>query len=527
MEALSLMSAAVKNDPKRTPTPSQAGGAVPCAPSRNQPGSANTRGEQGTARPTTPFMGRGNTSSVFSPHAPSVALPLSFMVTGILALFTGVILLVLRPDMLATYHYNQYVIAATHLFVLGWICTIVMGAMYQLVPVALETKLYSEKLAAWQFVFHFVGFVGMVWMFWAWNMKQVGHFGAVLTVGVGLFVYNIARTLLRVPRWNVIAIAIASALGWLSLAVCAGLTIAVGKCSYESATVAASGSLLGVLLQGLKSVATFTARFDQISAMHAHAHLGAVGVFIMLIVGISYKLVPMFTLSDIQSPRRAFASVALLNVGLLGAFVAILLRHPLKFACALVVIAGLACYGMEMIAILRARKRQPLDWGLTSFLTAISLLAPLSILGLILSWPGLPLTTLTGRLENLYGFLALAGVVSFAIIGMFYKIIPFLVWYGSYSTQIGLRKVPSLADLYSPALQAAGYWTYLAGLAAATIAILLGNAVAVTCACALLALGLATLALNVAKILSHLVRPRIEPANLRATALTVATSKRL
>ena len=98
---------------------------------------------------------------------------------------------------------------------------------------------------------------------------------------------------------------------------------------------------------------------------------------------------------------------------------------------------------------------------------------------------------------------------------MFYKIIPFLVWYGSYSPQIGLRKVPSLADLYSPGLQAAGYWTYVAGLAATTIAILLGNAAAVTGACALLALSLATLALNVAKILSHLVRPRIEPLNLR------------
>ena len=121
----------------------------------------------------------------FSPHAPSVTLPLRFMVTGMLALFTGVSLLVLRPEMLATYHYNQYVIAATHLFVLGWICTIVMGAMYQLVPVALETKLYSEKLAAWQFVFHLVGFTGMVWMFWTWNMKQVGHFGSVLTRGRG------------------------------------------------------------------------------------------------------------------------------------------------------------------------------------------------------------------------------------------------------------------------------------------------------------------------------------------------------
>ena len=232
----------------------------------------------------------------------------------------------------------------------------------------------------------------------------------MLTVGVGLFVYNIARTLLRVPRWNVIATAVASALGWLSLAVCAGLTIAVGKCSLRirrrrspPATHSAS------LLHGLKSVAAFTARFDQIGAMHAHAHLGALGVFIMLIVGISYKLVPMFTLSDIQSRRRAAASVALLNAGLLGSFVTILLRHPLKFAFALVVVAGLACYGLEMIAILRARKRRTLDWGLKYFLTAISLLAPLSVLALVLSWPGLPLTPLTGQLENVYGFLALAG----------------------------------------------------------------------------------------------------------------------
>ena len=451
----------------------------------------------------------------FNPHAPSVTLPLRFMITGVVALFIGVAFLLLRPEMLATYHYNQYVIAATHLFVLGWICTIVMGAMYQLVPVALETKLYSEKLAAVQFVFHLVGFTGMVWMFWTWNMKQVGHFGAVLTVGVCLFVYNIARTLLRVPRWNVVAIAVASALGWLSLAVCAGLTIAVGKCTYDAATALAPGNPFGVLLHGLKSVATFTARFDQIGAMHAHAHLGALGVFIMLIVGISYKLVPMFMLSDIQSRGRAAASVTLLNAGLLGSFVTILLRNRLAFAFALVVVAGLACYGIEMIAILRARKRRTLDWGLKAFLTAIGLLAPLSILALVLSWPGLPLTTLTGQLENVYGFVALVGVVSFAIIGMFYKIIPFLVWYGSYSRQIGLSKVPSLADLYSPGLQAVGYWAYIAGMAVTVIAIILANTVAARCGCALLALSLGTLAVNVIKMLSHLIHPKVKPLNFR------------
>ena len=138
------------------------------------------------------------------------------------------------PLFLSTYHYNQQVIALTHLLVLGWICSVVMGAIYQLAPVSLETTLFSEKLAVWHLVFHVVGFTGMVCMFRVWNVKFVGQFAVVLAVGVGLFVYNIVRTLCRAPRWNVTATAISSSLLWLSFAVLAGLSIAAGKCAYDS-----------------------------------------------------------------------------------------------------------------------------------------------------------------------------------------------------------------------------------------------------------------------------------------------------
>jgi hypothetical protein len=47
-----------------------------------------------------------------------VTLPLSFFLTGLVALAVGVVWLVADPDILAAYHYNQNVIAATHLFVL-------------------------------------------------------------------------------------------------------------------------------------------------------------------------------------------------------------------------------------------------------------------------------------------------------------------------------------------------------------------------------------------------------------------------
>lgn len=444
-------------------------------------------------------------------NAPSISLPLRFVVTGLLALALGVGWLIAQPSVLAAYHYNQYVIAATHLFVLGFLCTIVMGAMYQLVPVALETRLYSERLAKWQFVFHLIGGAGMVWMFWVWNMKQVGHFGSVMAAGVGLFVFNLVQTLRRVPKWNVTATAVSAALVWLTLTIFAGLSIATGKSSYESTTGLATATGVRSLLAGLRSLGAFMGRFDQISAMHAHAHLGGVGFFTLLIVGVSYKLIPMFALSEIQNRRRAALSVLLLNVGLAGSFLTILLRSPWKLAFAAVIVAALAVYGLELRAILRARKRAALDWGLRGFLTAIATLIPLSLLSLVLAWPGLPLNTFTGQLENLYGFLGLIGVVSFAVVGMLYKIIPFLVWFGVYSPHVGRARLPALADLFSTGLQIVGYWTFLAGLAVTSGGILLSSELSVRLGASLLAVSVATLLTNVGLMLRHFARPQLAP----------------
>jgi hypothetical protein len=432
-----------------------------------------------------------------SPNAPSVRLPLQFVLTGILALIVGIGFLIARPDILSTYHYNQYVIAVTHLFVLGWICSVILGAMYQLVPVALETKLHSDKTAGWQFGLHFVGFAGMVWAFWIWDIKQVSLFGSILAVGVGLFVYNLARTLQKIPRWNIVAVSIAASLFWLSSGVLAGLYVACAKLWSFSP-------------------------FDSIAQMHAHAHLGVVGFFIQMLIGVSYKLMPMFALSEVQSKRRAGCSIALLNIGLLGVFLGILLRSPWKLAFTFLVIAGLVIYGIEITAILRARKRKVLDWGLKYFLTALSLLIPLSILAIILSWPDLPLNEFTGQLENLYGFVALLGVLSFAILGMLYKVVPFLIWYGSYSREIGRSKVPALADLYSPKLQVVGYWTYLAGFLVMSVGIVMSGENIVRFGAVIFAGSLFVFALNMGKILVHLFRPKIEPLTVHTTAGGIA-----
>jgi hypothetical protein len=430
--------------------------------------------------------------------------------------------LFLHPELLATYHYNQYVIAVTHLFVLGWILSIIMGAMYQLVPVALETRLYSERLAWWHFAFHVAGFIGMVCMFRVWNMKQVGHFGSGLAFGVGLFIYNIGRTLRRIPKWNVTATAVTAALCWIAFTVTAGLSLAIAKCTYESTQGLAAAGGVRTFVGGLRSVAGFMSRFDAISAMHAHAHLGAVGLFMMLLVGVSYKLIPMFALSEIQNKARAGWSIGLLNIGVAGSFLTILLRSPWKCAFTLILIAALAIYGFELAAILRARKRQALDWGIRYFLTAIGLLIPVAGLAGVLSWPALPLNLFTGQLENAYGFLGLIGVVSLAIIGMLYKIIPFLVWFRRYSPHVGRAQVPSLADLYSHRLQGLGYWAFLSGIAVTSVAIVFSNAIGVRTGCGILMLAVTTLMINAITMLNHLFKPRLKPFTIGAANVSKA-----
>jgi len=418
-------------------------------------------------------------------HAPSISVPLRFVLTGLAALAVGFGILVCRPDLLATYHYGPNVIALAHLFILGWLASLVMGSMYQLVPVALQTRLHSERLAKLHYLCHVAGFVGMVWTFWVWNMKQVGHFGSLLAFGAFLFIYNLARTLARIPRWDVVAAAIASALFWLFMTLCAGLFAVSAKCWPQISP------------------------FAPISLMHAHAHLGILGFFITLLVGVSFKLIPMFVLGEVQSRRRTWAALILINLGLASLFPTMLLASAWKFPAACVVATGLAIYGWEMLAILRARKRRALDWGLRSFLAALCLLAPLALLGLVLAWPSLPATEKTGQWENVYGVLAILGVLTFAIMGMLYKIIPFLVWYAAYSRHVGRAKVPALAEMYSPRLQIAGFATYLPGLAGLCIATVLAHERAIQAASALLAVSLVFFAVNVGLMLAHWFKPRL------------------
>jgi hypothetical protein len=219
----------------------------------------------------------------------------------------------------------------------------------------------------------------------------------------------------------------------------------------------------------------------------------------------------------LQSPRRAAYALGLLNAGLVVAAWGILRQNNCRIAGGMLISAGLVTYAVEMRAILRRRKRKQLDWGLRCFLTAQWLLAPVSAMGLVLAWPGLPATLFTTQLESAYGYLALMGVLTLAILGMSYKILPFLVWYHSYAPLVGRNRVPALGDMYSTRLQAFGFFSYLLGLGSVCIATALGSERWVGAGGVLVVMSLVVYGTNVGLILRHFWKPQVQPLAVQQT----------
>jgi hypothetical protein len=71
--------------------------------------------------------------------------------------------------------------------------------------------------------------------------------------------------------------------------------------------------------------------------------------------------------------------------------------------------------------------------------------------------------------------------------------------------------------MYSPTWQALGFWTYVAGLLALATTTALQNEPGVRWSALVLLASLAAFAVNLGRILSHGVRPRVEPLNLPVT----------
>lgn len=417
-------------------------------------------------------------SGINSAHAPEIDLPGRFMVFAMLNLLVVALLAPWGVPLLLEGFYAPRLLAFVHLNTLGVIAAVIVGASYQLVPVVLQTPLASVRLGRLSFWVYIAGYgLFLPGILTTWR-PALGLGATLLFAGLGLYLTVIAGTLLQAPRLDVV--------GWHVAASLAGL---------------GGGVSLGLLL-GLNKGTGFLGSLS-LRLLAGHATLMLAGWVLILLAGVAYRLVGMFTLSE----DRLRARLAWLELGCStsGAWVLALALifsagRAAMLAGALALLAGQSLFGWQLVHLYRARRRRGFDVHIP-----FALLAALGgILAALLLMAGI---TAGARPESSIWVLVvwslLAMVALTAIQGFFYKISTFLVWLRRYAPLAGRQRVPRLEEMYARRLASAGWLLWVAGLAVSFLAVALAQQRLAQFAGLLLAIGLACFLVNVARIARH------------------------
>ncbi len=181
-----------------------------------------------------------------------------------------------------------------------------------------------------------------------------------------------------------------------------------------------------VLLAGLLLLAGYLWGYYPIpgkNLTHLHAGTGIFGWVLLLIMAVSFQVIPMFHVTP-EFPRYwRIALPVMLVIGLVSIVVATLVQVSLYFSCALIAGVGIL-YSIIGLSRLRARKRKLPDVVVSYWQWAYSCL----ILGclLMITMPIIPLP-LQGKAEVFIALTIGMGFVLGVIQGMLLKIVPFLI----------------------------------------------------------------------------------------------------
>ena len=204
--------------------------------------------------------------------SPSFKMVRKYFIAAIVGFVILTFLMFLNADSIKGYNFQPKLLGLTHIATLGWITMIIFGATYQLVPVVLQVKLFSEKLAEVQFWIFLVGVTGMVLSFFKFETFLLVIFASMVSLAMLIFIFNITASMIKVKHWNITSTYIAAALFYLLLTVIAGIMMAMNLFDPYFKT-------------------------NHLEYLKLHAHLAFVGWVSMIIMGVSYKLIPMFSLS--------------------------------------------------------------------------------------------------------------------------------------------------------------------------------------------------------------------------------------
>lgn len=333
-------------------------------------------------------------------QAPPFALPLRFFLTAPLFLLAAAILIVSAPGALAS-RWSPPAFAVTHAVTLGFLAMVMLGALMQMLPVVAGSKLPAPYAVAR--TSHILLTLGTIALMAAFLTARPAAFGVAAGLLAAAFLVFLAAAAISLAR-----AAPSMTVGGMRLAI-TSLVLTIGF-----------GLLLALRRADRWEVAT-----DGASA--AHVAFGLLGWVLLLVIGVAYRVVPMFQITPPYPPRVTRWLVPALFAFLLLHAAAPFLPAIAGYLAGAGLATGILVFAITTLRLQTQRRRKLPDITLDYWRFAMaSLIAGVIVWLTAQLWPGLAAAR---AYPPLLGILFLGGFAVSVVSGMLYKIVPFLAWF--------------------------------------------------------------------------------------------------
>lgn len=307
------------------------------------------------------------------------------------------------------------IVGWVHLYMLGFVMMAIFSAMAQLGPIVSETKHYYVNVFKYVWIFLSFGLILMLIGFYV-NTKFLIYGGVLVLIAMGIYAIEFLLTLKKASRKTAITKAMKMSNFFLLLGILSGLVMAFSFNGYID--------------------------LNPHTMLNAHTFGLIVGFVILLIMGISIILIPMFGFSKRISDNEFTSSFNTLSVAVVLMLLSPLFLTPyLETVSYSVTIIAIVLYLHQLYKMLSSRAKVIHDIWARSMYVGFSSFVVSFVLLLVY------LATDDALWLKLGMWILLVGFFGFLIMGNLYKIVPFLVWFQVYSPLIEERSVPMLHEL--------------------------------------------------------------------------------
>lgn len=389
-----------------------------------------------------------NTANLSLDQAPPISIPFRYFLTApLFGLAAALMLLITGPDLFLT-RWSPMTLGLTHMITLGMLAMVMCGALLQMLPVIAGSPVPGVVTVGT--ACHILITLGTGTLIFAFLSGSVTAEVAALAMmggGVILFFVAVMIALWRVKRVSATIVAIRLAVVALLITLLLGLLLGSG--------------VLGLL--GFSDIA---------SLVDVHLGWGILGWVGLLLIGISYQVVPMFQVTPEYPPRlrrllapALFTGLLIWTVLMLGRIFGVV-NGWLPEIGMFLLLSGFSLYALVTLRLQRRRKRRIADITMQFWRTGM-----LFILFSALIWlagKAFPAVGHDPRYNLFLGTCLLLGVGLSVINGMLYKIVPFLSWFHLQNRQMSLMcmtvKVPNMKEFIPDRMARLQFQLFLAAL---------------------------------------------------------------